>query len=270
MFTRATQCVRGVLDPPVSVFSLSLYRHPFLYTLFSSRFTLIINNEKRCRDIEFCLTRECCGSCVFVRITHEHIGSRSDPSITGHSVHYPNDLDIPPNETNTDKIWGYRTDYDNRPSNTISFMSVIPSTSGDYTENLCEFYLYKVIGKLSETDRFREVYNFRSSSCTIYQWLSVERGGKSTKEGVRRGMCKSASCSTVQSWVFLGPEWTVQVLTWSPECQQRTCSTVQSWVFLAPEWAVQVLTWSSRVSTVNFVKPQVESGSSDRSGIFTV
>jgi hypothetical protein len=34
MFTRATQCVRGVLDPPVSAFSLSLYRHPFLYTLF--------------------------------------------------------------------------------------------------------------------------------------------------------------------------------------------------------------------------------------------
>ena len=40
-----TQCVRGVLDPPVSEFSLSLYRHPFLYTLFSSHFTLIINNK---------------------------------------------------------------------------------------------------------------------------------------------------------------------------------------------------------------------------------
>ncbi len=37
--------MRGVLDPPVSAFSLSLYRHPFLYTLFSSRFTLIINNN---------------------------------------------------------------------------------------------------------------------------------------------------------------------------------------------------------------------------------
>jgi hypothetical protein len=45
MFTRATQCMRGVLDPPVSPFSLSLYRHPFLYTLFSSRFTLILNNN---------------------------------------------------------------------------------------------------------------------------------------------------------------------------------------------------------------------------------
>jgi hypothetical protein len=41
----ATQCVRDVLDPPVSAFSLSLHRHPFLYTLFNSRFTLIINNN---------------------------------------------------------------------------------------------------------------------------------------------------------------------------------------------------------------------------------
>ncbi len=51
MFTRVTQCIRGVLDPPVSVFSLSLYRHPFLYTLFSSRFTLIININFRVQSL---------------------------------------------------------------------------------------------------------------------------------------------------------------------------------------------------------------------------
>ncbi len=45
MLTSATQCMWGVLDPSVSEFSLSLYRHPFLYTLFSSLFTLIINNN---------------------------------------------------------------------------------------------------------------------------------------------------------------------------------------------------------------------------------
>ena len=39
-------CARDVLDPPVSAFSLSLYRHPFLDTLFNSRFTLIINNNQ--------------------------------------------------------------------------------------------------------------------------------------------------------------------------------------------------------------------------------
>jgi hypothetical protein len=43
--TVCTQCMWDVLDPPVSVFSLSLYRHPCLYPLFSSRFTLIINNN---------------------------------------------------------------------------------------------------------------------------------------------------------------------------------------------------------------------------------
>jgi hypothetical protein len=37
--------MRGVLDPSVWVFSLSLYRHPFIYTLFSSHFTLIKNNS---------------------------------------------------------------------------------------------------------------------------------------------------------------------------------------------------------------------------------
>jgi hypothetical protein len=51
MFTHTTQCVRGVLDPPVSAFSLSLYRHPFIYTLFSSRFTLIINNNIPCPEL---------------------------------------------------------------------------------------------------------------------------------------------------------------------------------------------------------------------------
>jgi hypothetical protein len=46
IYPRNPVCVRRfILDPPVSVFSLSLYRHPFLYTLFTSRFTLIINNE---------------------------------------------------------------------------------------------------------------------------------------------------------------------------------------------------------------------------------
>jgi hypothetical protein len=40
MFTHVTQCMWGVLDPPVSVFSLSLYRHPYIYILFTSDFDL--------------------------------------------------------------------------------------------------------------------------------------------------------------------------------------------------------------------------------------
>jgi hypothetical protein len=61
-------------------------------------------------------------------ITHDRFGSRSDPSINGH-LHYPNDLDRTLNEIAADKIRSYRVDYTNRPSNVISFMPSIPSTS---------------------------------------------------------------------------------------------------------------------------------------------
>jgi hypothetical protein len=64
-----------------------------------------------------------------LRIAHERFGSSSDPSING-QLHYPNDLDRSLNETVTDTIRAYLTDYNNRPSNAISFMSGIPSTSG--------------------------------------------------------------------------------------------------------------------------------------------
>jgi len=40
MFNRTTQCMRGVLDPSVLAFRISLYRHPsIIYIFFSSRFT---------------------------------------------------------------------------------------------------------------------------------------------------------------------------------------------------------------------------------------
>ena len=61
-------------------------------------------------------------------ITHERFGSSSDPSINGH-LHYPHDLDRPLNEDD-DKIRQYLTDYNNRPSHVIAFMTTIVSTSG--------------------------------------------------------------------------------------------------------------------------------------------
>ena len=67
-------------------------------------------------------------SLVLIGIVHESWGSRSDTSLNGH-LHYPNELHGPLNEVVTDKIRQYRADYNNRPSNVISFMSVIVSTS---------------------------------------------------------------------------------------------------------------------------------------------
>ncbi len=56
-------------------------------------------------------------------------GSNSDPGFHGH-LHYPNDLNGSLNEETTDKIRQYRSDYNHRPSNDISFMSAISGTSG--------------------------------------------------------------------------------------------------------------------------------------------
>ena len=71
----------------------------------------------------------------------ERWGSNSDPSINGH-LHYPNDVDGPLNEAAVDKIRAYRADYNNRPSNAISFMPAIASTSGRlHSEFVCLLFL---------------------------------------------------------------------------------------------------------------------------------
>ena len=56
-------------------------------------------------------------------ITHERWGSNSNPLLYGH-LHYPlpGDIDNPLNEDAADKIRDYRTDYNNRSSNSISFV----------------------------------------------------------------------------------------------------------------------------------------------------
>ena len=84
------------------------------------------------------------------RIAHDRFGSRSDPSINGH-LHYPNDLDGPLNEVTSDKIRQYRSDYNNRPSNSISFMPAIISTSGRLHSELVRLLFLQAH---RETDRF--------------------------------------------------------------------------------------------------------------------
>ncbi len=83
-----------------------------------------------------------------LRITHELFGSSSDRCITGH-LHYPNDLDTL-NESSTDKIHQYLVDYNNRPSNTISFSPGMTSTSGRlHSEFVCLLVLqvlYYILG----------------------------------------------------------------------------------------------------------------------------
>ena len=84
-----------------------------------------------------------------LRITHERWGSSSDPTLNG-NLHYPNDVDRSLNEAD-DKIRKYHSDYYNNPPNTISFMSVIASTSGRLHS---EFVRLLFLQAHRETDRF--------------------------------------------------------------------------------------------------------------------
>ncbi len=89
-----------------------------------------------------------------LRITHERWGRSSDPSINGH-LRYPNDIVRSLNEDATDKIRKYRTDSNNHPPNTISFIPVITSTSGRiHSEFVC----------LLSLQAHRETYHFFPSS----------------------------------------------------------------------------------------------------------
>ena len=62
----------------------------------------------------------------------------------------------------------------------------------------------------------------------------------------------------VTCWVF------TSCVVWN---RSDSWSTTQSWVFLGPEWAVQVLTWSPKTSRTNFLQPQAEIDRSTRTGI---
>jgi hypothetical protein len=74
-----------------------------------------------------------------LHVTHHRFGSISDHNLNGH-LHYPNDVDRSLNQTVTDKITKYRTDYNNNP-NDISFISDVVSTSGRLHSEFVSFIL---------------------------------------------------------------------------------------------------------------------------------
>ncbi len=64
-----------------------------------------------------------------LRVVHDRVDSSANPPLNGH-LRYPNNLDQSLNDTSTDKLRKYRTDYNFNPSRGVGFMSDIPSTSG--------------------------------------------------------------------------------------------------------------------------------------------
>jgi hypothetical protein len=91
-----------------------------------------------------------------LHIDHDRFGTSSDLCLNGH-LHYPNYIDKSLNEVDTDKIRKYHTDYNNNPPITVSFMTVISSTSGRLQS---EFIRLLFLNVHRETDRFFVVSEF--------------------------------------------------------------------------------------------------------------
>jgi hypothetical protein len=120
------------------------------------------------------LSRECGRSGVLVldlRIPHERFGSSSDPSVNGH-LHYPNDVDRSLNEAAADKIRKYRADYNNNPPNAISLCLLLLVRLGGYIVNLCAFYFYKLVGKLTA---FLQLQEFSLRNMTVTSSTTAAR-----------------------------------------------------------------------------------------------
>jgi hypothetical protein len=79
-------------------------------------------------------------------------------------MHYPIDIDRSINEDTTDKIRKYRADYNNNPPSVVSFMPVIPSTSGRLHS---QFITLLFLQDYREADRF-----FASSGVPLAQSTS--------------------------------------------------------------------------------------------------
>ena len=83
-------------------------------------------------------------------ITHDRVGSSTDPTLNGH-LHHPNNLDKSLNDVSADKIRKYRSDYNNNPTSAVAFMPTMVSTSGRLHS---EFIRILFLQAHRETDRF--------------------------------------------------------------------------------------------------------------------
>ncbi len=100
-----------------------------------------------------------------LRISHERWGNSSNPSVNG-QLRYPADLDRTLNEAAADKNLQYRAHYNNRPSDSISFMPAMLVLQDAYTVSLCAFYFCRLIGKLTDFLPLQE-FSLRNPTTSI-------------------------------------------------------------------------------------------------------
>jgi hypothetical protein len=106
-----------------------------------------------------------------LRIAHDRLGSSSDPNINGH-LHYPDDIDRSLNEAAADKIRQYRANYNNNPSNAISYIPAVASTSG----RLHSAFVRPVFLQAHrETNRFLQLQEFSLRNMTVASSTTAAR-----------------------------------------------------------------------------------------------
>ncbi len=101
-----------------------------------------------------------------LRITHNRVGSSTDPTLNGH-LKYPNNLDQSLNDAAADKIRKYRAYYNKRPPSVVSFMPAIDSTSDRLHS---EFVRLLFLQAHRETDRFFAASGVRLAQSTSGQF----------------------------------------------------------------------------------------------------
>ena len=109
-----------------------------------------------------------------LRITHDRIGSNSDPTLNGR-LHY-NDIDKSLNETGNDKIRKYHSDYNNNPPNSVALSRLFLVRMDVYIVTLSDFYSYRLIGKLTV---FLQVQEF--SQCSLIVGFSTSVAWRSRR-----------------------------------------------------------------------------------------
>jgi hypothetical protein len=143
-----------------------------------------------------------------LHIPHDRVGSSTDPTLNG-QLRYPNNLDQSLNDTAADKVRKYRADYNNNPPNTVSFMSVIVSTS---VRLHSEFVRLLFLQGHRETDRF-----FAASGVLSAQ---SDRGFFHYRRSVFSDQLKSKVGLTLQEFSLRNPPVDYSTSTarrsWSP------------------------------------------------------
>jgi hypothetical protein len=141
---------RHVESSPLD-FSLSSHRHSYIWVLSLDLVLSIHNKYWGTYSVDYLVNVGGPVSLVLdLRIDHDRFASRTDPSLNG-QLHYPNDIDKSLNETVTDKMRKYHTDYNNNPLSVVSFIPDIPITSGRLHS---EFIRLLFLQTHRETDRF--------------------------------------------------------------------------------------------------------------------